>query len=283
MDDSMLRSMGRPHDAVAAADSVRSALEAGFKVCIDLIYGYPGQTTDLWIKTLERAVGLEAHELHLYRLRIKAYGPWPSVIGSMYAADPCAFPSIEETLRMKAAAIAFLARKGYRENLTRVFTRSRADYSRFMENHSSGTLNLLAFGLSASGSFVDRIWVNARDLGMYYSMIETGRLPVADFLERDRDTLTRYAIVLPLKNRGVRKKVFQSLAGVPLDSVFRAKIGRLKDYGLVREDSQSLTLTPLGRFFADEVCHQFHTPDCMPFPRSAYSEGPLNPYNDPMP
>jgi oxygen-independent coproporphyrinogen-3 oxidase len=167
--------------------------------------------------------------------------------------------------------------------LTRVFTRSRADYSRFMENHSSGTLNLLAFGLSASSSFVDRVWVNARDLGMYYSMIETGRLPVADFLERDRDTLTRYAIVLPLKNRGVRKKVFQSLAGVPLDSVFRAKIGRLKDYGLVREDSQSLTLTPLGRFFADEVCHQFHTPDCMPFPRSAYSEGPLNPYNDPMP
>ncbi len=99
-------------------------------------------------------------------------------------------------------------------------------------------------------------------------------------LVRSREEQIRWAIVLPLKNRSVRKDHFRRVTGASLDNVFRKKIGNLKEFDLVREDRQELMLTPLGAFFADEVAQQFHHPDFMPFPRSAYAEGPLNPCRD---
>ena len=98
---------------------------------------------------------------------------------------------------------------------------------------------------------------------------------------RSREEQIRWAIILPLKNRNVRKEHFRQVTGTPLDEVFRAKIEPLKEFGLVREDRQALELTPLGAFFADEVAQQFHAPEFIPFPRSAYAEGPLNPYRNP--
>jgi hypothetical protein len=39
----------------------------------------------------------------------------------------------------------------------------------------------------------------------------------------------------------------------------------------------------MGCFFADEVVQQFHAPRFIPYPRSDYAEGPLNPYLDTQP
>jgi len=55
---------------------------------------------------------------------------------------------------------------------------------------------------------------------------------------------------------------------------------RVHQRRLPPEDGKFLTLTENGRFFADEVCHQFHHPDYVPFPRETYHPGQLFPYND---
>ena len=90
----------------------------------------------------------------------------------------------------------------------------------------------------------------------------------------------RWAIILPLKNRNVRKKLFQKVTGSTLDGVFRKKIEKLKEFDLVKEDEKFLEVTKLGAFFADEVAEQFSHPDYIPFPREAYAHGPLYPYED---
>jgi oxygen-independent coproporphyrinogen-3 oxidase len=54
----------------------------------------------------------------------------------------------------------------------------------------------------------------------------------------------------------------------------------LKAYGLLNESDTNLGLTELGAFFADEIAHQFHQPEYIPYPREAYADGPLNPYRD---
>jgi oxygen-independent coproporphyrinogen-3 oxidase len=39
-------------------------------------------------------------------------------------------------------------------------------------------------------------------------------------------------------------------------------------------------LTTLGAFFADEVAESFSAPQYIPYPKTAYADGPLNPYLD---
>lgn len=93
----------------------------------------------------------------------------------------------------------------------------------------------------------------------------------------------RWAIILSLKCEAVSKARFAERTGVSLDQVFRPRIENLKKYGLVRETETEMALTKLGGFFADDVVETFSAPPYIPYPRSAYAEGPLNPYLDNQP
>jgi oxygen-independent coproporphyrinogen-3 oxidase len=95
---------------------------------------------------------------------------------------------------------------------------------------------------------------------------------------RSRDEQERWSIILPVKNSRVDKRIFQERTGVPLESVYREKIARLKEHGLLEEDDTKLQATRLGAFYADELAQQFHSPDYIPFAREEYADGVLNPY-----
>ncbi|MBN2407694.1 MAG: coproporphyrinogen III oxidase family protein [Elusimicrobia bacterium] len=279
LDDGILKAMNRPHDVDQALRSIEESRKAGFKVNIEFIYGYPYQTLEDWVATLEKAVSLDAEEIQLYQLKVIPYGDLNGTILSDFRKSKADFLTKETTLRMKSCAISLLAQSGYNENLTRVFTKTARDFSHYAHNQCCMLYDEIGFGQTAFSSLRDRFGLNTLDLDKYYSCIGRGRLPLDRGLVRDKEEQIRWSIILPLKNRRVIRKYFDKVSGVPLESVFRRKIGVLKEFGLVSEDSNFLSLTPLGRFFADEVCHQFHSPEYMPFPRDAYSAGPLNPHN----
>ena len=56
LDDDVLRVMNRPHSAQAAIESVYKALDFGFDVNIEFIFGHPGETIDNWLDVIERAL-----------------------------------------------------------------------------------------------------------------------------------------------------------------------------------------------------------------------------------
>lgn len=283
LDDNILKKMNRYHTAEEAIESVEQSRKAGFKVNIEFIYGYPGQSLESWIDTVEQATTLGVEEIQLYRLKIIPYGDHTGFIVNEFSETSEEFLSIEQALMMKQVAILILERKGYKENLRRVFTRNPDDFSHYADDQCCKLANQVGFGLTAFHSLRDRFGLNTLDFQKYYSLIENGRLPLDRGLIRTEDDQVRWCIILPLKNRRVYKKFYQLQTGVSLESVFRRKIERLKKFGLLSEDDTGLGLTALGAFFADEVCHQFHHPNYMPFPRTAYSQGELNPYHDCQP
>ena len=73
----------------------------------------------------------------------------------------------------------------------------------------------------------------------------------------------------------VSKREFSEKTGEEADTVFRRHWDAPLTHGLVQETDRRFQLTPRGRFFADEVCTQFHPPQHLPFPLNAYREGPL--------
>jgi oxygen-independent coproporphyrinogen-3 oxidase len=79
-DQRVLQFYNRVHNAQESLQAINKAKEAGFeKLSIDLIYGYPHSSHDLWKKDLEMALTLDPGHISSYGLTIEpdtALGRW---------------------------------------------------------------------------------------------------------------------------------------------------------------------------------------------------------------
>ena len=278
LDDEILGLMNRPHSAAEAVASVEAARAQGFLLNTEYIFGFPGQTLPGWLADMERAAALDVDEIQLYRLKEIPYGDHAGVVYTRSRGRRGPLVEVEQAVLMKQAAQELLAGRGYHENLRRVFSRDPDIYSHYAHNQCCELYDQLGFGLTAFSSLGDRFGLNAYDLDEYHALVGQGRLPLNRGLVRDADQQRRWAMVLPLKNRKVLQARFRELTGLSVQEAFPREVRRLVEHGLLDESTDAVGLTRLGRFFADEVCHQFHDLRYMPFPQDAYADGPLNPY-----
>lgn len=280
-DDGMLKMMGRRHTYKDAIEVIKKIRRAGFKsLSIDLIYGYPGCTQEIWMKTLETAYSLDIDSYQLYRLCVIPYGPEEGAISNQYARSSKTFPGLNQQLAMDTLGRIIAEQNGFKEYLREIFSRS-IEHNSCYSMHCCGNLyNVLGLGLSAWSSFSGRFTLNvAGSLEKYYSYINKGKLPIDRGKIRTRDDEKRREIVMPLKNCGVSKIRYERRTGLKVNEAFGKKIRLLKDFGLLKEDDKRLVLTEKGELFSNEVAMQFYNPRYLPFPKSSYADGILNPYN----
>lgn len=68
-DDEELKFLNRRHSADKAIQAVTLSKEAGFRnISIDLMYGLPNQTMEIWTKNLEQAIELDIQHISSYHL-----------------------------------------------------------------------------------------------------------------------------------------------------------------------------------------------------------------------
>ena len=68
-DDGLLRLLRRRHSSARAVEAVQCLRQAGIaNISIDLIYGLPGQTLEMWERDLDRAFALDIQHLSAYAL-----------------------------------------------------------------------------------------------------------------------------------------------------------------------------------------------------------------------
>lgn len=277
LDDQTLANMNRHHTAAQALEAIEESRKLGFKLNVEFIFGYPGQTLASWLNDMEMAMSLDVDEIQLFRLKVDAYGDYQGPIRDLLEKRSMNALDDVETLTMKKTAIDLLISHGSRENIRRVFSRTTKDYSRYAWNQCCLLYDQIGFGLTAFSSLRDRFALNTQSFDEYYAMIAAGNLPVNRGLVRDKEEQMRWAMILPLKNSFVLKNRFQEATGESIE-FFRNTIDKLKQFGLLVEDDLKVQTTQLGTFFADEVAHQFHHPEFIPFSCDDYAPGPLSPY-----
>jgi oxygen-independent coproporphyrinogen III oxidase len=274
----VLRLMNRHHGREEALRSVDLSLKAGFEVNIEFIFGYPGQDLENWAENIQEACSLGTTEIQLYRLKIDAYGDYQGPIKQYLQKYPERVVSNETAIMMKQVAHDILNKHGYHENvLRRVFTKGPQYYSHYAHNQCCRLIDQIGIGLTAFSSLRNRFVLNTDNFDEYYSLLEQGKLPCNRGLVRDFEAQMRWAMILPLKNRTVRRLEFEARTGIRLDQAWPEKIARLKAEGLIEDTRWGISLTPTGKFFADEVVQQFFHPDDLPFPPETYADGPLHP------
>ncbi len=67
-DDNVLKALGRSHNSSTAIQAFKSARLYFDNISIDLIFGLPGQTIEMWIRDLKEAVALHPQHISAYSL-----------------------------------------------------------------------------------------------------------------------------------------------------------------------------------------------------------------------
>lgn len=279
LDDSVLKVMNRPHNSEQAIGAIKKALDFGFDVNIEFIFGHPGENLDNWMEVIDKAAQLPVGEIQIYRLKVQAYGDKQGIINTFHrGGDIMDIPDFKTTMMMKQIAIDILEENGFHETLRRVYSRDRKVYSHYAYNQCCNLYDQVGFGMTGFSSYHDRFDINSMYFEEYYNMIDNGQLPITRGYKRPLEEQVRQAIVLPLKNRSVIKSDFCKRTGLDFDDVLKEKTETLIKYGLLEDNGKVVKLTEIGGFLADEVCEHYNSNEYKPFPRERYADGPLNPY-----
>lgn len=252
-DARMLQAMGRVHTPDQARESIHWAQKAGFtNLSLDLIYGLPGQTLEIWRKTLEEALSLGVPHISIYGLQLEEGTPW----GEKYLHDPTALPGEEVLLEMRALADAQLGARGYIR-----YEISNYSLPGYESRHNLGywyNQDYWGLGLGASSHLGRRRYVNWADFEAYRRAVNQGQLPIAseENLTLKEDMGETVFLALRLKE-GLDLKVFQERFGVSLEAVYQEELRELLSLGLVQKEGGHLRLTERGRTLANRVFMYF--------------------------
>jgi len=248
-EEEVLRFLERTHTAATIEQAVRLAQRYLANVSLDLIFAVPGQTLEQWHRDLQRALALGVQHLSTYNLTVEPRTAlWARVKRGLVRATD------EETeRRFYAHTIETLESAGWEHYEISNFCRP-GFHSRHNGVYWAGEA-YFGFGLGAARYMCGTRQTNTRSLRQYFTLLQAGRLPVADSetlrpWERAAETAA-----LQLRRRcGIHRGEFERQTGIPLDYLLGRVIARHQARGWLEDDGERVRLTREGIFYADLVC-----------------------------
>jgi oxygen-independent coproporphyrinogen III oxidase len=253
--DPDLKMLNRRHNSEQAAAALTEVFNAGFNnVTIDLIYGIPGMTVKEWSSNLDKAFSFDIKHLSAYHLTIEP----GTVFGKMQEKGH--FTEIDEdesnaqfnTLIEKAESAGFIHYEISNFGKPGYFSKHNSNYWK--------QVNYLGLGPSAhSFNGYSRQW-NIRNLNGYIKSINSGK----SFFEKEElDTKARFNeyIMTSLRTMwGIDLEYIETtFEKEGYDYVVNLS-GKFKNYGLMKQEKNSLVLTNQGKMISDNIISEFMMP-----------------------
>jgi oxygen-independent coproporphyrinogen-3 oxidase len=253
--DADLKMLNRRHDSSQSEFALREAHKAGFEnITIDLIYGIPGMSVRDWTANLDFSFSFDIKHMSAYHLTIEK----GTVFGKMLEKGLLAEIEEEESnshfniLIEKAEAAGFIHYEISNFGQPGYFSVHNTNYWK--------QVNYLGLGPSAhSFNGYSRQW-NIRDLKNYIKSIDTGK----SFFEREElDIKARFNEYIMTSLR--------TMWGIDLDYVERTYekegydyvvnlAGKFRNYGLMKQEKNTLILTNQGKMISDNIISEFMMP-----------------------
>jgi oxygen-independent coproporphyrinogen-3 oxidase len=222
LEDDVRRSIGRRESAEASVLRLADALQMGFIVSVDLIYGLPGQKAAGWLATLDTLAGLGIDGVSLYSLQTTARN-------RNFLARLAAPVDSEERFALFQAACQSLSARGYRKNHFAHFAASRD--ANLYYRHALRGENLLALGPSADGCMGPFLYRQAQLAGGFPAL--------AGALEMTGPQARARAAEAELMANAISWELFESLGVSSLLCEWQAM-------GLLEPDAAGLRLSTTG-------------------------------------
>ncbi|MCC8038479.1 MAG: radical SAM family heme chaperone HemW [Bacteroidales bacterium] len=169
--DPLLQAIGRRHSALQARHAVKLLQESGLEYSIDLIYGLPGQSLDVWDEALHEALAWRPPHISCYLL---SYEPGTRLYAQLMAGK------VEETPEQLASemyqALCLAARQnGYHHYEISNFA-LHGHHAVHNSRYWDGT-PYIGLGASAHSFDGSRRWSNPHSIKKYIDSLSRGHHP----------------------------------------------------------------------------------------------------------
>jgi oxygen-independent coproporphyrinogen-3 oxidase len=251
-DSAVLELLERDHRGAEIAAVVERVRPKIPNVGLDLIFGVPGQTVELWQSTLETALALAPTHLSTYGLTFEKGTSFMSRLdkGLLHRCD-------EECERqMYALAMDELPRAGFEQYELSNFARP-GFRSRHNEVYWTGR-PFFGFGPGAARYAAGRRELNHRSVTTWINRVLAGQSPIAEAEELSPEGRARELIMLNLRRcEGFSLADFREQTGFDFHQLAGDALPRHLRQGLLEECDERVRLTREGRFLADTVFAEY--------------------------
>lgn len=242
--------LGRIHKYNDVIASVKLARKFGIKnINIDLIFGIPGQTLNMWKETLKAAMELDPVHISAYGLIPEENTPLNKDLESGVLMLPD--PDLER--EMYDTAISELTRHGIMQYEVSNFARPG-----FECLHNIGywrQVPYVGFGISAASmeiiqcgdkGMICRRRANPNDFSAYEKMINSNDKPDEETLVLPAESRFETMMLGLRMNEGVDETDFVKLHGIHLENVYGEKLRNLESQGFLIHSGHAWKLTRRG-------------------------------------
>ena len=249
-DSERRRSLGRHSSRAAVLARIAQVRAAGVaNLCVDLIYGLPGQTVDTWNADLNMAGGCGATGVSAYPLV-----PFPSSqLGRQLAAERRdSFVDLATEYALFAAADnIMLQTPGWMRFSPVQYGDASCGTAAYVTACGRGA-EVLALGAGAAGNVNRLAYLNTPNIEEYLNgWRDGGRWPVTAAQGTDVHDQARRLYALGESTRLVR------IPECPEPPFVDEIIGSLVELGLAKADKGVISLTAAGCFWAGNICEIF--------------------------
>lgn len=251
-DDAKLRRLERDHSAADIDAAVTLARKHGSSVSLDLIFGVPGESPEVWANDLASALWLSPDHISTYGLTYERGTTfWGRRLRGEFAAVP------EEAERgMYATAIEKLSSSGFEHYEVSNFAQP-GQRCRHNEVYWAG-LPYFAAGPGAARYVGGRREVNHRSTTTWMARVLADCSPLADAEELGAEDRARELLVLGLRRLdGISRQEFAARTGFDLEGLFGQALVRHIAAGLLADGDGRIRLTREGLFVSDAIWADF--------------------------
>lgn len=251
--DGLLRCLGRIHTGEEAKRAIDLVIAAGFSdFNVDLIFGIPGQTEELWLYDLEQIKKFEPAHISTYDLIVEEGTPLFGLIEN----HRLELPGEELSRRFYECAMDELVASGYVHYEISNFAKPGCECLHNKVYWTNG--EYLGLGLAAYSSSLGRRWHNHSSLPRYVQTCDNN-LPIDEMEVLDVPTQMWETVFMGLRmlRQGVSLLDFQARFGIGLDEVYKDVICRLEHMGLIRLLQDRMILSKQGLFIGNQIFSEF--------------------------
>jgi len=244
-----LRLMNRAHSAVESGQAVREAQAAGFEnISVDLIYGVPAPSHDIWQQDLARLLELGVPHVSAYALTIEP----DTAFGRRLQKGTFVAPPDEFVATQFEMLLAQLRAHGYEQYEISNFCRPGRE-SRHNSNYWRGVPYL---GLGPSAHSFDgrsRQYAVANNPQYVAAVLERGEVPATVEQLSPLDQANEYLLTTLRTSRGCDLAYLRDVLGFNLLAGRTDYLASLTAQGMATLSGEVLRLTDAGKLLADHI------------------------------
>ncbi len=242
-----LKMMNRAHNSEEAKKSLEIATKYFDNISVDLIYGIPGLTNEMWLENIETALSFGVPHISSYALTVEP----KTALSKLIQTGVIAKPKDDVAQEHFEILVRTLTNKGFIHYELSNF--SKPNY--FSQNNSSYWLGKKYLGIGPSAHSFDgksRSW-NIANNSLYIKSISEDKLPHEVEILTSQDRYNEYVMTGLRTIWGVSLERVEKEFGTDYLSYLLKQADKFLGDGLLSIDENVLTATAKGKFLIDGI------------------------------